>query len=209
MGHLFLDIETYKSNKNPDSSLCPYYTESRIIVISYSYYPTFKPPQMNEIKKPTFLKEWESSEKDILQHFYQTLKNILKNDKYLKFYGFNITTFDLPYLFGRMKINNIAGETELYNLFFRTFAIDMYYLSTIISNETIKREQLWGLNQKKVSEFFKLKVKEGTGDMLSQFYNKKEFEKIMKYCTEEFNFEQMLNAFYFYIRRNIVNKESI
>jgi len=57
MGHLFLDIETYKSNDNPDSSLCPYYPESKVLVISYTYYPTFKPPNKKEIKNPIFLKE--------------------------------------------------------------------------------------------------------------------------------------------------------
>jgi len=107
-----------------------------------------------------------------------------------------------------MKINNIASEIELYNLLFKPFSIDMYYLSTIISEESLLKEQLWGLNHKKVSKFFNLQIKEGTGDQCSRFYDNKDYDKIMKYCNEEFNFEQMLNAFYLYIIDNMITKKS-
>jgi len=200
MSHLFLDIETYISEENENSGLNPYERESKVIVISYTYYRKFKPPTKKQIKKPTFLKEWESDEEDILLRFYKFLKRVQDRENYPpKFVGFNITSLDLPYLFGRMKKYNIASESELYTRLFRPHAVDLYQLTPIISEDTKKYEQLWGLNQKKTSEFFKLQVKEGTGDELSRFYDRKEFDKIMTYCEEEFNFEQMMDAFYLFI----------
>lgn len=202
MGQLFLDIESYVSKDNDQSGLNPYFPESKVLVISYNYYSGFKPPTKQEIKDPTFLKEWdyeEEGEREMLTNFHHTLTELQKRDAYLKYYGFNILTFDLPYLFGRMKVNDIADNQELYNLLFRRYGFDMYQLSTVISQNSIKHEQLWGMNQKEVSRFFGLQVKEGTGEQCSRFYDKGEYEKIMKYCKEEFNFEQMLDAFYLHL----------
>ncbi|MCK4729799.1 MAG: hypothetical protein KAT28_00625 [Candidatus Aenigmarchaeota archaeon] len=203
MGHLFLDIETYSSQSNPHSSLNPYLSESKILVIAYNYYPNFKPPIKEELKSPVFLKEWKSDEKTILTEFYKFLKKIENEDNYVKIIGFNILKFDLPYLFGRMKILNIASDLELYNLLFRPFSIDLFQLSPIISDKNKKHEQLWGINHKESCKFFKLQIKEGNGLECSQFYDDKEFNKIMKYCTEEFNFEQLLDAFYLYVKDNL------
>ena len=204
MAQLFLDIETYVSKENENSGLNPYEKESKVIVISYAYYSGFKPPAEEQIKKPIFLKEWESSEKDMLAGFYDFLKKIQDAERYLpKFIGFNILSFDLPYLFGRMKMHDIADESELHFRLFRPFAVDMYQLTPMISEDTKKFEQLWGINQKKASEFFDLRVKEGRGDELSRFYDRNEFDKIMRYCEAEFNFEQMMNAFYLFISSNV------
>lgn len=196
MGHLFLDIETYSSPENKDSSLNPYLKESKVLVIAYNYYNSFKPPKKAEINAPVFLKVWESDEKTILTAFFEFLKKIRAGDRYVKIIGFNITKFDLPYLFGRMDSLNIASKKELHDFLFRPFGIDLFQLSPIISAMTAKHEQLWGINHKDVSKFFKLKEKEGTGLECSEFFDKKEFDKIMKYCQEEFNFEQMLEHFY-------------
>lgn len=204
MAKLFLDIETYVSIENEKSGLNPYEKESKVIVISYAYYDGFEPPTKEQIKPPTFLKEWESDEEKILIKFYDFLKEIQDGKEYPpQFIGFNILGFDLPYLFGRMKKYKIATESELHSRLFRPFAIDMYQLTPMISKDTIKRNQLWGINQKKASEFFNLQVKEGRGDELSRFYDKKELDKIMKYCEEEFNLEQMMDAFYLFILNKV------
>ncbi len=46
MGFLFLDIETYSSKNNPDSSLNPYGPESKILVMSYNYSHLSEYPQL-------------------------------------------------------------------------------------------------------------------------------------------------------------------
>jgi len=204
MGHLFIDIETYVSETHPESGLNPYYPESKVIVISYNYYNSFDPPAKHQIKPPIFLKEWESNERKILTRFYEILKGIKADDKYMRFYGFNILAFDLPYLYGRMNTLGIGDKLELYDILFRSYVMDMYQLSPMISEETKKFKQLWGINQKKVSKFFELKVKEGTGVECSRFYDEGQYDKIIKYCTEEFNFEQMLEAFYLHILKTLV-----
>ena len=121
----------------------------------------------------------------------------------MKIAGFNIYKFDLPYLFGRMKLLNVAKEKALHEILFRPFGIDFFQLSPLISPKTVKYGQLWGTNHKEVSAFFKLQVKEGKGSDLSNFYDNKEYDKIIKYCEEEFNFEQMANAFYLHILNKI------
>jgi hypothetical protein len=117
----------------------------------------------------------------------------------MKFVGFNILKFDLPYLFGRMKVLGIADEKELFKTFFNKFNIDMYQISSIISEETSKYEQLWATNHKKTSEFLKLQIKEGEGIYCSEFYDNNEFDKIINYCSSEFNLEQMFDSFYLHI----------
>ncbi len=201
MGHLFLDIETYAALGNPDSALNPYHPESKVLVVSYNYYNGFKPPVKEKLQKPTFLVEWESDEKMILATFYLFLKEIQANDTYLKITGFNILKFDLPYLYGRMKAHKIAPEKELHDLLFRPFGVDLFQISAVLPEKTLEFEQLWGMNHKDVSKKFNLQVKEGTGLDCSRFYDAKEYDKIMKYCTEEFNFEQMMTAFYDHIAK--------
>jgi len=200
MGHLFLDIETYVSETNPESGLNPYHPESKVIVISYSYYDTFKPPEKHEIREPFFMKEWESSEKEILERFCELLRTISEKDQYLKISGFNLLKFDLPYLFGRMNTLKLAPEKELHDLLFRPFGIDLFQLTPLISEKTRKHEQLWGINQKDASRHFGLQAKEGSGEDCSRFYDKKDYDSIMKYCSEEFNFELMMGEFYLRVR---------
>lgn len=200
MGHLFLDIETYSAPHNPDSSINPYLPESKVIIISYSYYPGFRPPTREEIKAPTFLKEWESDEKRVLTSFLTFLRQAHQQDQYLKITGFNVLKFDLPYLFGRMKKHGLTTEEELYELLIRPFGVDLFQITPLISESTTKNEQLWGVNHKEASRFFNLQVKEGSGLDCSRFYDAKQYDLIMKYCTEEFNFEQLLDAMYLHIR---------
>jgi hypothetical protein len=206
MSHLFLDIETYSAPRSPDSSINPYLPDSKVIVIAYSFYPGFRPPTREEIKPPTFLKEWESSEKDILQKFHDFLKGAQKEDPYVKVTGFNILKFDLHYLFARMKRHGIASEQELYDLLIRPFGIDLFQMSPVISQNTLKHEQLWGINHKEVSRFFNLQVKEGSGLDCSRYYDAGQYDLIMKYCAEEFNFEQLLDAMYLHIRDVVSRK---
>jgi hypothetical protein len=201
MGHLFLDIETYAAEDDASSALNPYHDKSKVIVISYNYYEGFRPPVAAQIKPPTFLKEWESNEKAVLSEFVSVLRKLKQHDQHLKIHGFNIHKFDLPYLFGRIVSNGIAGTEETHDMLFRPFGHDMMQLSALISNETRAKEQLWGIGQTAANTFFGIQTKEGTGIQCSRHYDAKEYDKIIKYCSEEFTFEQLLNSFYLYARQ--------
>jgi len=80
MGYLFFDIESYVSLSNHYSGFNPYEKQSKVIVISYNYYPGFNAPKKEQLKKPTFLKEWESSERSILEEFYGLVKDSVERD---------------------------------------------------------------------------------------------------------------------------------
>ncbi len=199
MGHLFLDIETYVAEDMEETGTNPYLPKSKIIVISYSYYNSFRPPSKSEIKSPTFLKEWELGEKKMLLEFLSLLRNLKQSDKHLKIHGFNVLKFDLPYIFGRMKVTSIAGDGELHDLLFRPFSTDMMQLTPVISRHIKDKEQIWGLNQKDANRFFDIHVKEGTGKDCSRFYDIGDYGRIMEYCIQEFTFEQLMDAFYLHI----------
>ncbi len=207
MGHLFLDIETYVSKDNEQSGINPYLPGSKVLVIAYNYYDGFRPPAKKDVKPPVFLKEWESDEKAILLQFLKLLRELQQKDPHLKIHGFNILKFDLPYLFGRMKMHGLAGEQELHNILFRSFGTDMMQLGSLISGYTREKEQLWGISQKEANRFFGIQVKEGSGVDCSRFYDAGEFDRIMRYCTQEFTFEQLMDAFYLYIRRLMDGKD--
>lgn len=52
----------------------------------------------------------KNQEKTILTEFYEFLRDTNKKDRYMKIAGFNICKLDLPFLFGRMKVLNIAVQ---------------------------------------------------------------------------------------------------
>jgi uncharacterized protein YprB with RNaseH-like and TPR domain len=201
MGFLFFDIETYVAPGNPASGLNPYFPESKVLVISHSHYETFHPPTVKTIRPPRFLKEWESSEHDILFSFLELLRVAETQDPYLFLVGFNILNFDLPYLFGRMKAHRLAAENELYDLLFSPRAIDLYQLTMTLPDKLLALDKLCGTNQKEACRFFGIKEKEGVGTDCSRYYDAGAYDEIMRYCTQEFTFEQMLDGFHRYIRR--------
>lgn len=205
MGYLFFDIEAYVPPEDPKKAFNPYMSHSKVLEISYNYYPGFSSPRRHELKPPTFLVEWKDGEKKILSEFYSMIKRLVKEDVYtsssgsqecgLKFVGFNMLKFDLPYLFGRLDALGIASKAELMdNLFALPRALDLCYITPLISKKTREQLELRPISQKAANEFFGILVKEGRGDELSRFYDNKQYDKILKYCREEFTFEQLYDA---------------
>jgi len=200
MGHLFLDIETYVARDNHDSARNPYHGDSKVLAIAYNHYDTFRPPIKSEIKQPTLLKEWDFGEKQMLTTFFNTLRSILEKDPNMKIHGFNILKFDLPYLFGRMRAHGVADEGELHKILYR-HGTDMMQLAEMLSNETRAKELLWEIDQKELNQFFGLQNREGTGLECSLHYDNKEYDKLEERVLQDFNFEQLMNAFYLYAKR--------
>ena len=152
------------------------------------------------------LKEWESGEKAMLAGFFSFLKGLPKGS--LNIHGFNVLGFDLPYLFGRMKTHNIAHEQEIHDALFSPHVIDMMQLGRLISDDTRKKEQLWGISQSEANEFFGIQTREGTGAECSRYYDAGQFDSIVECCNREFTFEQLLNSFYLYARGLMENRNS-
>ena len=206
MGHLFLDVETYIAKENTDTALNPYHGSSKILAIAYNYYDTYKPPVKAEIKQPVLLKEWEFGERQMLMEFFTALQGMLAKDPNMNIHRFNILKFDLPYLFGRMRVHGIAAENELHKLLYRN-GTDMMHLAAVLSDEGRVKEALWGIGQKEVNRFFGLQVSEGTGLECSLHYDNKEYDQLVERVTREFNFEQLMNSFYLYAKRLQEGKE--
>lgn len=205
MGFLFIDIESLMYKDKPETGLNPCFKESKVLVISYSYYNLFKAPNATQIKKPTFLYEWEKGgEKELLTDFYLFLKNISKEDSFLKIVGFNHLAYDLPFLFSRMSVNKIAPEVELFDLLFTAPRhIDLSQLAMAITNDTKRDEDFRCISQKRINAYFDIPIKQDSGKDVSEFYYKKRFDLIERYCTEEFTFEllyQSILDYFIYVK---------
>ncbi len=196
MGFLFLDIESLMHEKNPKTGLNPHFSESKVLVIAYSYYNLNKAPSASQIKEPVFLYEWSiGGEKKLLEKFYLFLKEVAKNDSFLKLVGFNHLAYDLPFLFSRMKENKIASDQELFDLLFTDPRhIDLSQLAMAISEDTKRDEDFRCISQKRINTYFDIPVKQDTGADVSKYYYEKRFDLIERYCKEEFTFELLYNS---------------
>jgi len=196
MGFLFLDIESYVDPEDQNSGLNPFHEKSKVLVIAYNYYPSSSAPQEEQIKKPTFLFEWEiGSEKKLLEEFFKELKHIHNKDNLLKIVGFNHIVYDLNYLFSRMQHHKTAPQKELFNLLYTLPRhIDLAQLGMAVSKATKRDEDFRTISQKAINSYFEIPLKEASGKDVSEFYSKKQFDKIKKYCEEEFTFELLYQS---------------
>ena len=203
MGYLFLDIESLIDLENERTGLNPFYDKSKVIVISYNYYQSEIPPTGEQIKSPVFLYEWViGSEKEILTKFFEVLRAVHKEDKFLKLVGFNHVAYDMPFLLSRMLYHKVAPEIELFDLLFSyPRHVDLSQLGMAISEDTKRDEDFRCISQKKINSYFEIPVKQDSGKDVSIFYHKKRFDMIERYCSEEFTFEllykSMLDYFLF------------
>jgi hypothetical protein len=196
MGFLFLDIESFVDPEDQNSGLNPFHDKSKVIVIAYNYYPHSSAPKEEQVKEPTILYEWElGSEKKLLDEFFSTLKKIHSKDDLLKIVGFNHIVYDLNYLFSRMSHHKIAPQKELFNLLYTLPRhIDLAQLGMAVSKATKRDEDFRTISQKTINSYYDIPIKEANGKDVSEFYSKKEFEKIKKYCKEEFTFELLYQS---------------
>jgi DNA polymerase elongation subunit (family B) len=201
MGFLFLDIESYVDPEDCLSGLNPFHDKSKVIVISYNYYHSSSAPRPEEIKPPVLLFEWElGSEKKLLEKFYGVLKDIEKKEfnsgeTFLKIVGFNHLAYDLNYLFARMSHHKIAPEKELFSLLLTNPRhIDLAQVGMAVSKATKRDEDFRTISQKAINSYYNIPIKEACGKDVSIFYAKKEYDKIKKYCCEEFTFELLYQS---------------
>ncbi|MDD3085728.1 MAG: hypothetical protein PHY04_02320 [Candidatus ainarchaeum sp.] len=201
MGFLFLDIESFVDPEEEKSGLNPFCKNSKVLVISYNYYSLLVAPKEGQIKEPSFIFEWvEGSEEKLLKKFYDVLKLIEKKefnngDVFLKIVGFNQLAYDLNYLFCRMSFYKIAPQRELFNLLFTNSKhVDLAQLGMAVSKATKRDEDFRTISQKVINSYFEIPIKEATGKDVSKFYLKKDYDKIIKYCTEEFTFELLYQS---------------
>ena len=157
--------------------------DGKVIMIAYQidYGPTER------------LLEWESSEKGILEKLYQILfENRSSRDRPLNLVGFNIASFDLPFLYERSvknKIQNNFGSHDPFWLYkqFHEFTIHDIMLMHLHLNDWSKR----GLNHNAVAMAYDLPIKSERGNVNAPYYYAKQYDKIMNYTQEEFVYPEM------------------
>lgn len=142
------------------------------------------------------LEEWNSSEKDILQNFFNLIDTLSregwqKNDP-LSLVGLNIVSFDLPFLYERMKQNVIITSSYtghdpiwLYKKLF-AFPIDLFQAHLHLNDFDGK-----GLKHNIICTAYNLNNKNKQGNELTDDYYLERYEEIEKYINEEFVYSEL------------------
>ena len=166
MGQFYLDIET--TGLNPD--------ENKILTIQYQELNRNTGEAIGEL---IILKEWESSEKEIIQKFI--MDTHILDDFAFSFVpvGYNLT-FEHNFLMKRARLHGLKDIDILNNPF-----IDLRFIGILMNGGEFKGS---GLD--------KLTGKEGTGRNIPIWYNNGEYDLIIRYIeieTREFiKFNQWL-----------------
>lgn len=171
--------------------------EGKVIMITY---------QVNN-GKPWRLLEWKSSEKMILQEFYDviSLQKGRKDDP-LNIIGFNIVNFDLPFLYQRsnqLKIeNSFNGHDQLwlYKYFHGPTIHDILQLHLPLNNWS-----RYGLNHNAIAKAYDLPTKDQRGDVNTEYYYNKEYDRILKYTEDEFIYPQLYEK----MKNQMVSQEKL
>lgn len=171
--------------------------EGKIIMITY---------QVND-GRPWRLAEWKSSESKILKEFYDVI-SLHKGSKEdpLNVIGFNITNFDLPFLFYRsqeLKLqNSFSGHDSLwlYKYFHKPTIQDILQIHLPLNNWT-----RYGLNHNAVAQAYGFPVKTERGVVNAEYYYNKEYEKILKYTEDEFIYPELYKK----MKRKMVTAENL
>ena len=155
MTSYYFDIET--------TGLDP--KENKIITIQYQQLEMFSGRPISDL---IILKEWESSEKEILEKFINDTQICGGNDFAFVPTGFNLG-FEHNFLKVRTTINGLP-EIDILNKPF----IDLKAIGVLMNG-----------GQFKGSGLDKLTGKEENGSKIPIYYENKEYEKIVRYIEQE------------------------
>ncbi len=166
---LYFDIETFSENGFRSGG-------TKVISIQYRDYDgNFK-----------MLKEWESSESDILQKFLTDLK-MIKRDDFLMLVGHNVLRFDIPILIRRMVANGIDAVDDLEDFFHNVFVVDTMQCLLPFNNMRFK-----GLNIEEIAKRLSITEPHHKNTEIESFYRNREFDKIEQHAVADLDFIQDL-----------------
>jgi len=196
-GLIHLDHEDWQIRKKywkmKQGGLNP--VEGKVIMITY---------QVDD-NRPWRLSEWKSSESQILKELYDVISlHKGSKDNPLNVIGFNITTFDWPFLFYRCRKleleNGYSGHDPLwlYKYFHRPNIQDILSIHLPLNNFS-----RYGLNHNAIAMAYDLPTKKERGIVNTDYYYNEEYDKILKYTEDEFIYPQLYKK----MKRRMVTKE--
>jgi len=150
------------------------------------------------------LKEWESSEYDILKKFYNLVVDLQRGqgEDRLRIIGHNILGFDLFFLYNRMRIHNIEDEKWLYQwIMNKPEVIDFLQLHLPLNELQTK-----GLKHDVLANAYGFPVKETLGSGEIPHYFSEEYDKIVEYSEREFIYPQLYQKI---LTEGMVTKEHL
>ncbi|MGC9781338.1 MAG: ribonuclease H-like domain-containing protein [Candidatus Heimdallarchaeota archaeon] len=158
---LFLDIETTGLKSN-----------NEIVLVSLQ----------NGINgEHEMLLSWESNEKEILEELLLRISNfpLIGNNK-PQIIGYNSLKFDIPFIICRCIYHKILPYNELYKIFYRNcWHIDL--LQVFMSRNNFYYQK-WN----NILKAYGFPATKGSGSNIPEWYNNKEYDKILKYVDSEF-----------------------
>jgi len=150
MPKYYLDIETTGLEPSTD----------KIVTIQYAEIDYITGEQKSEL---TILKEWETSEQDILEKFLEFMNNIKGFPVYM---GFNLN-FEAKFFLERGKLYH------LYIDLFEYASVDLRVIAILNNKGKLKGSTLGSL------------VNKPSGKHTLEYYNAEEFDKILNYVNDE------------------------
>lgn len=171
--------------------------EGKIIMITY---------QVNN-GKPWQLMEWKSSEKQILQELYDMF-SLLKGSKEdpLNIIGFNITNFDLPFVYARCKELEIRTGWNGHDPLWLHKKIHAPTIQDILQiHLPLNDWTRYGLNHNAVAMAYDLPVKNERGDVNADYYYGEQYDKILEYTKNEFVYPELYRK----MKESLVSKERL
>lgn len=177
---LYFDIETFSENGFRADT-------TKVISIQYR----------DHQGKTSILKEWESSEKDILQKFLTELK-MMKRDGFLILIGHNILRFDIPTIMRRMVANGIDGHGNLEDFFSNIATLDTLQCMLPFNEMRFK-----GLSSEAIAERLGISPPHHKNTEIESFYKNRDFEKIEQHAVADLKFVEDL---YWKLKRDGIPK---
>ncbi len=155
------------------------YTHGRVILITY---------RINDLPV-LYLKEWEKGERGILKKFYLLVQDLQRYKKKnpLHIIGHNILSFDMFFMYNRMRIHDIDDEYWLQYWFMNgPLIMDLLQVHLPINGMSAV-----GLKHQILAHAYGLASESDTDKNMTQCYFSGEYDEILQYSRRAFVYPDM------------------